>query len=123
MHAKKMFDMKLFADVARFIWGLGGIGARSGQIREATVAKLKIVERQREDVERQREELISETLKLERDVETQRKASEHERKRLEESIRERDVLNKMKTQVNFFLFFWFVVYFAYLQFHLSKSPH
>ncbi|CAM6127709.1 unnamed protein product [Calypogeia fissa] len=94
-NSQKQVELKLKEDEIEF---LKQEVFRVNKIREATVAKLKTVEKQKEDVERQREELISETLKLERDVETQHKASEHERKRLEESIRERDVLNKMKTQ-------------------------
>ncbi|KAL3698999.1 hypothetical protein R1sor_017021 [Riccia sorocarpa] len=71
---------------------------RVNKIREATLNKLKVIEKQKEEVERQREDLTSQITKLERDVEAQRKIAEHERKRLEESLRERDVLNKMKTQ-------------------------
>ena len=70
-----------------------------GQIREATVLKLKALEKHKEEVEAQREELRAEIQSLGKEVELQRKLAEQERKRQEELLRERDVLNKLKTQV------------------------
>jgi uncharacterized protein (UPF0335 family) len=70
-----------------------------GQIREATVLKLKALEKHKEDVEAQREELRAEIQSMGKEVELQRKLAEQERKRQEELLRERDVLNKLKTQV------------------------
>ncbi|KAJ7531789.1 hypothetical protein O6H91_14G058500 [Diphasiastrum complanatum] len=71
---------------------------RVNKIREATLSKLKAAEKAKEEVESQREELHSQIQGLEREIEVQRKFTEQDRKRQEDLVRERDVLNKLKTQ-------------------------
>lgn len=71
---------------------------RVNKVRENTLNKLKAVERQCADLEKQRSELKGDIATLEREIEMGRKASEAERKKQEELMRERDILNKLKTQ-------------------------
>lgn len=70
-------------------------------MREATLHKLKTTEFVREDLDKQKNNLIEERIKIEAEIEMQKKQAEQARKRVEESVRERDVLNKMKTQVTY----------------------
>ncbi|KAL2622618.1 hypothetical protein R1flu_002823 [Riccia fluitans] len=70
---------------------------RVRKIREATLNKLTMVETQKAEIEKDKEELQCQISKLERENELQRKLTEAERKRYEDSVRERDVLTKMKT--------------------------
>lgn len=65
--------------------------------------KLKSAEFVIEDLEKQRSALIEERIKIEKDIEVHKKQADQARKRCEESVRERDVLQKMKTQVRYFL--------------------
>lgn len=62
--------------------------------------KLKVTEAQKAEIEQQKEDLQGQISQLEKEKEIQRKLSESDKKRYEESIRERDVLTKMKAQVN-----------------------
>lgn len=71
---------------------------RVNKIREATVVKLKAIEKQEAEAESQREEMRNEIQAMAREVELQKRLAEQERKRQEELFRERDVLNKLKTQ-------------------------
>lgn len=68
-------------------------------MREATWSKLKLTEQQREELEFEKEKLQNEIIQLEKEAEIQRKLTDNEKKRLEEFVRERDVLTKMKTEV------------------------
>ncbi|KAH7372738.1 hypothetical protein KP509_17G018700 [Ceratopteris richardii] len=71
---------------------------RINKLREATVMKLKSVEKQKEEADFQREELRTEIQNMAKEVELQKRLADQERKRQEELLRERDVLNKLKTQ-------------------------
>ena len=71
---------------------------RMNKLRDNTLLKLKSIENQKGDVEKQRDMLRSEIARLERESDTQRKLGEAERKKQEELTRERDVLNKLKNQ-------------------------
>ncbi len=53
----------------------------------------------REDLEKEKNALIDDRIKIEGEIEVQKKQADQARKRMEESVRERDLLNKMKTQV------------------------
>ncbi len=53
----------------------------------------------REDLEKEKNGLIDDRIKIEGEIEVQKKQADQARKRMEESVRERDLLNKMKTQV------------------------
>lgn len=68
------------------------------KVRENTLNKLKAVERQCQELEKTKVELKGEIAALERELEAGRKQSELERKKQEELMRERDILNKLKTQ-------------------------
>lgn len=69
------------------------------QTREATLNKLRSLEFVREDLEKEKNALIDDRIKIEGEIEVQKKQADQARKRMEESVRERDLLNKMKTQV------------------------
>ncbi|KAH8963965.1 hypothetical protein BDL97_04G038800 [Sphagnum fallax] len=66
--------------------------------REATLNKLRSLEFVREDLEKEKNALIDDRIKIEGEIEVQKKQADQARKRMEESVRERDLLNKMKTQ-------------------------
>ncbi|BBN13209.1 cilia- and flagella-associated protein 58 [Marchantia polymorpha subsp. ruderalis] len=68
------------------------------KLRDATMNKLKVTEAQKAEIEQQKEDLQGQISQLEKEKEIQRKLSESDKKRYEESIRERDVLTKMKAQ-------------------------
>ena len=70
---------------------------RIDKLREATLLKLKQMENQKREVEGTRDELKATIHNMEREVDAMRRASEAERKKQEELMRERDVLNKLKT--------------------------
>lgn len=71
---------------------------RVNKVREQTVKKLKSIEDSKETVEKEREEMRAEVQVLEKELESTQKAVDQERKKLEELMRERDILNKLKTQ-------------------------
>ena len=71
---------------------------RVNKVRENTLNKLKSVEKQCQDLEKTKIELKGEITALEREMEIGRKTAEAERKKQEELMRERDILNKLKTQ-------------------------
>ena len=71
--------------------------ARVNKIRDNALAKVKQVERQRTEVERQAEEYRGEIAQLEREIDAGRRAVDTERKKQDELMRERDILNKLKT--------------------------
>jgi len=71
---------------------------RINKIRENTVAKSKAIEKQKGEVEHQREDMRADIQNLEREIDASRKQLETEKKKHEELMRERDILNKLKTQ-------------------------
>ena len=71
---------------------------RVNKVRESTLNKMKNLEKQKVDTERVRDDLRTEIGSLEREIDTMRKGLETERKKHEELMRERDILNKLKTQ-------------------------
>mmetsp|Transcript_826 Transcript_826/g.1952 ORF Transcript_826/g.1952 Transcript_826/m.1952 type:complete len:874 (+) Transcript_826:61-2682(+) len=71
---------------------------RVNKIRENTLNKLKMVEKQKGDTEKVRDDLKRQIADLEREIDSQRKQAELERKKQDELMRERDILNKLKTQ-------------------------
>lgn len=71
---------------------------RVNKVREQTVKKLKSLEDQKDSVEKEREDMRSEIQALEKELEASQKAVDQEKKKLEELLRERDILNKLKTQ-------------------------
>ncbi len=73
--------------------------SRVNKLREQTVKKTKQLEEQRGDVEKERDTLRAELASLERDLESRQKEVDAEKKKLEELMRERDVLNKLRSQV------------------------
>ena len=71
---------------------------RVNKIRESTINKMKNLEKMKGDVEKARDTMRTEIGGLEREIESQRKGLEVERKKQEELMRERDILTKLKTQ-------------------------
>ncbi|XP_024384770.1 uncharacterized protein [Physcomitrium patens] len=61
--------------------------------------KLKQVEFAKEDLEKHKAHIIEEKVNIEKEIELQKKKTNHAQKRIDECARERDVLNKMKSQV------------------------
>ncbi|GMH32197.1 hypothetical protein BSKO_00031 [Bryopsis sp. KO-2023] len=72
--------------------------SRMTKLREQSTKKLKSLEEQKFDVEKQRDDMRSEIAAMEREIELSKKQLESERKKQEEMMRERDILNKLKTQ-------------------------
>ena len=70
---------------------------RVNKIRENALAKVKQTERHRNAAEKATEETRGEIAQLEREIEQGRKHVEAERKKQDELMRERDILNKLKT--------------------------
>ncbi len=66
--------------------------------RETANHKLKNVEKNKSEAEKQREVLRSELQTTEKDIENLRVSLNAEHKKLDELLRERDLLNKLKTQ-------------------------
>jgi chromosome segregation ATPase len=71
---------------------------RAGKIRDATVAKLQGVEKEKRETERDRDDLKRTIAELERQIEAERKQAEMEVKKQHELKRERDILTKLKSQ-------------------------
>ena len=71
--------------------------AKLAKLRESALGKIKVVERAKSDVETQRESLKNEIGNLERALEIARRETEIFKKKQDELIRERDILNKLKT--------------------------
>mmetsp|Transcript_23941 Transcript_23941/g.66472 ORF Transcript_23941/g.66472 Transcript_23941/m.66472 type:complete len:870 (+) Transcript_23941:229-2838(+) len=71
---------------------------RVNKVRESTLNKMKNLEKQKMDTERIRDDFRTDISTLEREIDTMRKGLETERKKQEELMRERDILNKLKTQ-------------------------
>ena len=71
---------------------------RAGKIRDATVAKLQGVEKEKRETERDRDDLKRTIAELERQIEAERKQAETEVKKQHELKRERDILTKLKSQ-------------------------
>ena len=66
--------------------------------RETANHKLRNIERTKVEAEKQREMLKNELQTTEKDIETLRVSLDSEHKKLDELLRERDLLNKLKTQ-------------------------
>ena len=71
---------------------------KTNRVREATLQKLRAVEKQKTEVEHSRDSLKSEITQLEREMEVVRKNLEVEKKKEDELLRERDILNKLRTR-------------------------
>lgn len=63
------------------------------------MGKVKAAEFAKEDVEKERNLLTELKIKLEKEIEDQEKLVEQQRRRVEEIAREKDFINKAKTQV------------------------
>ncbi|DBB05834.1 hypothetical protein WJX82_007880 [Trebouxia sp. C0006] len=72
--------------------------AKVAKVREATIAKLKTLEKQKSEVEKTRDDIKGEVSHLEREIDSLKRAVDGERKKADDLIRERDLLNKLKTQ-------------------------
>ena len=94
-NAQKLGEIKLKEDE---ISSIRQETTKVGKLREAALNRLRTVEKQKTDVETTRDGLKLEINNLEKDVELSRKGAEVERKKQDELIRERDILNKLKTQ-------------------------
>ena len=93
-NAQKLGEIKLKEDEISSIRQV----TKVAKLREAALNRLRTVEKQKIDVETARDGLKLEIGNLEKDVEVSRKGAEVERKKQDELIRERDILNKLKTQ-------------------------
>ena len=94
-NAQKLGEIKLKEDE---ISSIRQEVTKVAKLREAALNRLRTVEKQKIDVETARDGLKLEIGNLEKDVEVSRKGAEVERKKQDELIRERDILNKLKTQ-------------------------
>ncbi|XP_025095839.1 LOW QUALITY PROTEIN: cilia- and flagella-associated protein 58-like [Pomacea canaliculata] len=74
--------------------GLRSETQRLGKMRETIQRKLRQVEDQKADTERQRETLRAQITGLERELEAAKKQAETDKKGIEDLVRERDILNK-----------------------------
>eukprot|EP00899_Mesostigma_viride_P002905 jgi/Mesvir1/12615/Mv16076-RA.1 len=72
--------------------------ARVNKMRDSTLNKLKQLETQKEEVEGQRDALKQQLQGLEREIEAAQRVQELDKKKQDELVRERDILNKLKTQ-------------------------
>lgn len=70
------------------------------QVHDATLRKVKALEEARESSETERDTLRAVVMSLERDVSLARHETDLERRKLADLMHERDVLNKLRTQVN-----------------------
>jgi predicted nucleic acid-binding Zn-ribbon protein len=68
-------------------------------VRDVTLKKMKSLEEAKEAVESERDTLKATVSSLERDVEAARRTTETEKKKIDELAHERDILNKLRTQV------------------------
>ena len=68
-------------------------------MKDATLKKVKSLEEAQEVLTTERDTLKIHIASLEREVETAKRAADFERKKMEELARERDILNKLRTQV------------------------
>lgn len=69
------------------------------QLREVALSKVKAAEFAKEDVEKERNLLTEQKMKLEKEIEDQKKLVDQQRRRVEEIAREKEFVNKAKTQV------------------------
>jgi predicted nucleic acid-binding Zn-ribbon protein len=69
------------------------------QVKDATMKKMKSLEEAKEAVESERDGLKATVASLKRDVDAARQAASSEQKKLDELAHERDILNKLRTQV------------------------
>ena len=72
---------------------------RVNKLREQTAKKIKQLEDQRAEVEGERDALKLEISSLEHDLESKTRETDAEKKKLEELLRERDILTKLRSQV------------------------
>ena len=68
------------------------------KLRELTLSKLKTLEAQKAEVEKQHDDLKQTVAALEKEIETGVRTTEAERKKQDELKRERDILTKLKAQ-------------------------
>jgi predicted nucleic acid-binding Zn-ribbon protein len=69
------------------------------QVKDATMKKMKSLEEAKEAVESERDGLKATVASMKRDVDAARQAASSEQKKLDELAHERDILNKLRTQV------------------------
>ncbi|KAK9852338.1 hypothetical protein WJX84_004646 [Apatococcus fuscideae] len=72
--------------------------AKVERVKEATILKLRNVEKQKGDIEKIRDDLKAEIAGLERERQLAQRDVEAEKKKAEELARERDILTKLNTQ-------------------------
>ncbi|KAL3144393.1 hypothetical protein ABBQ32_004147 [Trebouxia sp. C0010 RCD-2024] len=72
--------------------------AKVAKVREAAIAKLKSLEKQKAEVEKTRDDIKGEVSYLEHEIDSLKRTVDGERKKADDLIRERDLLNKLKTQ-------------------------
>jgi hypothetical protein len=70
-------------------------------LRESTLHKLKAANFLGEDLEKERDLKIEQCSKVERELEEQKRLVDQQRRRVEEVVREKDMLNKAKTVVRY----------------------
>ncbi|CAM6008539.1 unnamed protein product [Sphagnum balticum] len=70
---------------------------RINKLRESTLHKLKAANFLAEDLEKERDLKIEQCMKLEKELEEQKRLVDQQRRRVEEVVREKDMLNKVKT--------------------------
>jgi hypothetical protein len=70
-------------------------------LRESTLHKLKTANFLAEDLEKERDLKIEQCMKLEKELEEQKRLVDQQRRRVEEVVREKDMLNKVKTVVRY----------------------
>ncbi|KAL7852583.1 hypothetical protein SRHO_G00183680 [Serrasalmus rhombeus] len=68
--------------------------AKLNKMREATQRKLRLLEDQKLEVEQQRETLKNQITGLEKEMEMAKKQTENDKKKVDELVREKDILNK-----------------------------
>lgn len=73
--------------------------AAAFQVKDSTLKKMKALEDAKEAAEADAGTLKMHVASLERDVEAAKKEAESERKKLEELHHEREILNKLRSQV------------------------
>ena len=93
-NSQKQVEVKVKEDE---IVAVKGEVQRVNKVRENTLLKLKAIEKAKLEVERQRDEARTEIANLEREIESSRRDVEMEKKKVDDVMRERDILNKMKT--------------------------
>jgi len=73
--------------------------SKAGKARDAALARVKVVEKQKLDVEKQREVVVKEKVQLEKELDSLQAEVSTARKKQDDMNRERDVLAKLKANV------------------------